>query len=149
MIGGGGRKILGLAGREADVVSINYNNRAGVIGAEGFASARAEETDKKVEWIKAGAGGRFQDIELEIGAYMVAVTDNQQAVAGEFAKFLGCSVEELLAHPNALIGSVDYICDTLVERRERFGISYVTPLEIEGNNISEGFAPVVARLAGK
>ena len=54
----------------------------------------------------------------------------------------------LFRSPNALIGSVDYICDTLIERRERFGISYVTPLEIEGNNISKGFAPVVARLAG-
>jgi probable F420-dependent oxidoreductase len=149
MIGGGAPKILGLAGREADVVSFNYNNRAGVIGPEGFASATAEETDKKIQWVKDGAGGRFDDIELETGLYMISVTDHQQATAEEFAKFLGCPVDALLAHPNALIGSVDYCCDTLMERRDRFGISYITPLEIEGNNISQGFAPVVARLAGK
>lgn len=37
MIGGGSRKVLTLAGREADIVSLNFNNRAGVIGPDGRA----------------------------------------------------------------------------------------------------------------
>ena len=47
-------------------------------------------------------------------------------------------------HPNALIGSVEEICDRLLARRERYGISYVT---VSGSN-AEAFAPVVARLSG-
>jgi hypothetical protein len=43
-----------------------------------------------------------------------------------------------------LAGTVDELCDTLVERRERWGLSYVSvaPQAIDT------FAPVVARLAG-
>jgi hypothetical protein len=43
-----------------------------------------------------------------------------------------------------MIGSVDQIVETLQERRERYGISYIT---VFGD--IDAFAPVVARLAGK
>jgi hypothetical protein len=56
----------------------------------------------------------------------------------------GLSADEMRAHPNALIGSVEEICDTLLARRERYGFSYVT---VSDRNL-EPFAPVVARLAG-
>ena len=46
--------------------------------------------------------------------------------------------------PIALIGTVDQITERLVERRERFGFSYVVIHETE----MEAFAPVVAALAG-
>jgi hypothetical protein len=48
-------------------------------------------------------------------------------------------------HPHALIGDVDRICDTLVARREEYGISYITV----GESNIDAFAPVVARLSGK
>ena len=35
MVGGGSPKVLRLAGAEADIVSFNFNNRAGVIGPDG------------------------------------------------------------------------------------------------------------------
>jgi len=149
LIGGGGRRILTMAGREADIVSLNYNNRSGVIGQDGFASSNADETRKKIEWIRHGAGERFGSLEIEIGGYMTAVTDRQRAAAGEFAGVLGCTVDDVLANPHAFIGSVDYICETLLERRERYGVNYVTFLQDGDNNVCESFAPVVARLAGK
>ena len=43
-----------------------------------------------------------------------------------------------------LAGTVDGICETLVERRERWGVSNV----VFGNDNFEMMAPVVARLAG-
>ena len=46
--------------------------------------------------------------------------------------------------PHALVGTVDQICDQLVERRERWGISYLGLSEDQ----LEPFAPVIARLAG-
>jgi probable F420-dependent oxidoreductase len=144
MIGGGGPKVLSLAGREADIVSLNFDNSAGVLGAEGFQSGSADETAKKIGWVKDAAGPRFDDIELEIGAYMTMVTDQAEAMAGGMGGAMGFSVEEMLAHPHALIGSVDAICEELERRRDLYGISYVSVPD----SALEPFAPVVARLSG-
>ena len=59
MIGGGSRKILEFAGAEADIVSLNFNNRAGMLGPDGMSSGLAGATAKKIDWIRSGAGYRF------------------------------------------------------------------------------------------
>ena len=51
---------------------------------------------------------------------------------------------EALGSGGVLAGSVDEVCDTLVARREEWGVSYV----VFGDDNYEEFAPVVARLAG-
>lgn len=53
-------------------------------------------------------------------------------------------IEDLLASPHILAGPVSHIVETLQERRERFGISYICVM----NPFLETFAPVVAQLAG-
>jgi probable F420-dependent oxidoreductase len=143
-IGGGREKILTLAGRLADIVSLNFDNSAGKLGASSVASSGADETAQKLEWVRAGAGDRFDEIELEIGAYFVAVNDDPGPSITAMAQRFGVSEEALGAHPHALIGTVESICDVLQERRERFGLSYVT---VAQRNMEE-FAPVVTRLAG-
>ena len=148
MIGGGSKRILSIAGREADIVSLNFNNRAGVLGPDGMLSGLAEQTAKKVAWIRDAAGDRFSALELEIGAYLTVVTDQQEATAATIADPFGMAVEDLLAGPHNLIGSVDYICEELQRRREVYGISYITVLDDGENNMVEQFAPVVAKLAG-
>ena len=47
-------------------------------------------------------------------------------------------------HPNVLIGPDDAVVETLQERRESFGVNYVTVQQSQ----AERFAPVVARLTG-
>ena len=100
--------------------------------------------NERVGWVREGAGDRFASIELEVGGYFLSVTDNASATAEKFGAGFGLSAEEMLEHPNALIGTVDAICDRLVERRERYGISYV----MVSTRSIDVFAPVVARLAG-
>ena len=68
--------------------------------------------------------------------------------AAAIGDMLGMSAADILSHPHCLIGSVDFICDELQRRRERYGISYVAVLDDGENNMVETFAPVVARLAG-
>ena len=148
MIGGGSRKILRFAGQEADIVSLNFNNRAGMLGPDGMASGLANATAQKVDWIREGAGDRFDDIELEIGAYNTIVTDHPEPTAAAIGDMLGMSAQDILSHPHCLIGSVDFICEALQQRREQYGISYVAELDDGENNMLETFAPVVARLAG-
>jgi probable F420-dependent oxidoreductase len=145
MIGGGGERVLSLAGRQADIVSFNFNNRSGMIGPDGVQSSTAERTAQKVEWVRKAAGERFAELELEIGAYFTAVGDHAQAMATGMAGVFGLEVEAMQEHPHALFGTVDSICDTLLQRRGLYGISYVTVNDI---NMQE-FAPVVAKLAGK
>jgi probable F420-dependent oxidoreductase len=144
MIGGGAQRILGIAGREADIVSLNFNNSSGKIGPAGVGSSTAELTAQKVGWIRNGAGERFDDIEIEIGAYFTVVTDERDATLAKMAPMFALEPEQLDEHPHALIGSVDTICDQLVERRERYGISYIT----FGGSVVEAVAPIVERLAG-
>ena len=148
MIGGGSRKILRFAGQEADIVSLNFNNRAGMLGPDGMASGLAAATARKIDWVREGAGDRFDQIELEIGAYNTIITDHPEPTAAAIGEALGMRAEDILSHPHCLIGSVDFICDELLRRREEYGISYVAVLDDGENNMVEAFAPVVARLTG-
>jgi probable F420-dependent oxidoreductase len=144
MIGGGSKRVLGIAGREADIVSLNFDNSSGKVGAESVGSSTAELTDQKIQWIKDGAGDRFSEIELEIAAYFTVVTDDM-ATVDKMAAMFGLPRDEFAQHPHALIGSVESICDQLIERRERYGISYVT----FGASVLEAVAPIVERLSGR
>jgi probable F420-dependent oxidoreductase len=144
MIGGGGRRILTLAGERADIVSVNFNNRGGMLGPDSVATSTSAETHRKLDWIRQGAGDRFADIELEIGAYFVAVGDTG-GVVERLTQQLRLPAEELQVFPHALIGSVAEICDELERRREEFGFSYITV----GDSVAEQFAPVVEKLTGR
>jgi probable F420-dependent oxidoreductase len=143
-IGGGAPRILRLAGAKASVVSINFNNRSGVIGADSVASSGHEETERKVGWVREGAGKRFGQVELEFAAYFLAVegggTTEEQLTAQT-----GLAGEALRTFPHALVGSADAICEELERRREVYGFSYVTI----GDRAIDAFAPVVERLTGR
>ena len=144
-IGGGGRKLLELAARAADIVCFSYDNRAGVPGGTDPTSSTAAATTQKLGWVHDAAAGRAEQPELEIGAYSVTVTDDDPRDAAEaMSARVGLAPDEILRHPHTLIGTVDAICDTIVERRETYGFSYWTVLE---RNV-DAFAQVVARLAG-
>jgi probable F420-dependent oxidoreductase len=144
MIGGGGRRILQLAGERADIVSVNFNNRSGGITPDSVLMSTAAETHRKIEWVRTGAGARFAELELEIAAYFVAV-DGAGGAVERLTRDLQLPPEELQTFPHALVGSVGEICDELLRRREEFGFSYITV----GDSVLEAFAPVVEKLAGQ
>jgi probable F420-dependent oxidoreductase len=144
VIGGGAPKVLRLAGREADIVGINPNLRKGAITDDAVKSAVAEETRKKIGWVKEGAGDRFDDIELQIRYFLAAITDDASGFAGAVASGFGMTAEDALESGVALVGTVDEVCDTLEQRRQEWDVSYV----VLGDDTFEAFAPVVARLAG-
>jgi hypothetical protein len=82
--------------------------------------------------------------EIEIAAYFTVVTPDAEKTATGFGQMFGLSADDMLDHPNVLIGTIDEMVDRLIERRERYGISYVTV----NDSTMEVFAPVVERLAG-
>jgi probable F420-dependent oxidoreductase len=144
LIGGGAQKILGLAGREASVIGINPNLRVGAITADAARSAAAAETARKIEWIKAGAGARFDEIELQIRYFVHAITDDRESFAKAVAGAVDMTPEEVLGSGTALIGTIPEMIDALQQRREEWGVTNV----VVGSDFYEQFAPVVAQLAG-
>jgi probable F420-dependent oxidoreductase len=144
LVGGGGRRILSLAGREADIVSVNFDLRSGSIGTQVGATATADATAEKVGWVREAAGNRFDRIELSYTLYMTMITDDRDAVAAGLGTGFGLTGEQVLAMPNFAIGTVGQIADEFERRRDELGLSYV----IVGGECHEAMAPVVERLAG-
>lgn len=144
IVGGGGKRVLSIAARHADIVGINPNLASGAIGAEVVADAMADRVDEKVGWVREAAGDRFDDLELNVLSFLSTVTDDPAGLAGGVAEMFGASAEEVLATPSVVVGTVAGICDTLIERRDRWGFSYYV-FQAES---AAAMAPVVAALAG-
>lgn len=144
LIGGGGQRVLGIAGREADIVGVNPNLAAGVIGPEVIASTAAAYYDQRIDWVRQGAGPRFDQIELQCLTFAVQVVPNRSEALEQLAGALARTPAEVAESPAALVGTVEEIVDQLQERRARWGFSYVVVHQPE----MEAFAPVVAALAG-
>jgi probable F420-dependent oxidoreductase len=144
LLGGGGRRMLRLAAREADIVNVNFDLREGRVNRDLVRTGLAEATDEKLGWIKDAAGDRLDRIELSVTIFLANITDDRESVAAVMAAGFGAEPKDVLAMPHFLIGTVDEVVEDLQRRRERYGISYVmVPGEAD-----EAFAPVVARLAG-
>ncbi len=144
LVGGGARQILTVAGREADIVGINFDLRTGAIGPEVGASGTAAATVAKLGWIRDAAGSRFDELELSVRVYVAVVTDQRAEVAAGLAAGFGLTAEEILGTPHFLVGTTDQIVEDLVRRRDELGLSYV----VFSGGALDDMAPVVARLAG-
>ena len=144
LIGGGGKRVLSIAAREADIVGINPNLRAGEIGLEAAQDSLREQTDRKVQWIRDAAGARIDDIEIQMRFFITRVTPDRMKLAEALAPSFGVSPAEALESGAALVGTEDEIAEQLHRRREQWGLSYVV---VGDENVDE-FAPIVAKLAG-
>jgi probable F420-dependent oxidoreductase len=137
MLGGRQRRMLRLAAREADIVGLSLlDPRApGLPPPPSFA--------QKVAWVREAAGDRFDDLELHVNASLVQVTDHpSEAEIERIAARTGQTRSQVLASPGSLVGSVDTIEETLLARREEFGVSYYV---VQGRAM-DAFARVVARM---
>ena len=145
LIGGGGKRVLSIAAREADIVGINATMSAGVVGQHTFSTMTAEVVDEKVAIVREAAGARFNDIEMNVRAFLVSITDDAKQAASGIASMLGVEQQMVEESPFALVGPTSKLIEDLLERRERWGFSYV----IVGADDVDSFAPVVAALNGK
>ncbi len=144
IVGGGGRRVLTIAGRCADIVSINVDLRAGTGGVETAPNASPQSTLEKVAWVKEAAGERFEDIELNCLIGFALITDDRQKILDAMAPTFGVDASDAVHVPVVLIGTIEQMVDELQWRRQEYGISYFS---IEAD-CWDTMAPVVARLAG-
>ena len=147
-MGGASKRVLSLAGREADIVGLG----AKFVGPAAFAfdlrSTLPAANHEKIEWIRAAAGERFEQLEFSTTVFKAVITASnaqRDAVSQRMAEQFRVSPEDILNSMNVLVGSSAQIIDKLQEQRALFGISCIEILEGD----MESFAPVVAALAGK
>ncbi len=152
LIGGGGPRVLRLAGRHADIVGINPQLHEGRVTAETARDLRPERVREKVRWVReaAEAAGRDPDaLELTTLSFAVAVTDEPRPVRELLASRTGMTPEEIADCPLFLTGSGAELRERLEKRREETGINYIV---IQGGDPGalERFAEeVAAPLSGR
>jgi probable F420-dependent oxidoreductase len=114
-IGGGGRRMLSYAGREADIVGLapRVIEVNGVPAPEPVSMTLAG-AEEKIGWVRDAAGDRFDSIELNVypsGGPLV-ITDNAIPLARERADTIQrltgveLTVDEVLESPHVFIGSL-------------------------------------------
>lgn len=144
LIGGGGKRVLSLAAREADIIGINPKIASGAVDTDAAQNGAPERTDEKIAWVKEAAGDRYADLELNMLVFAVVVTDDKQGVAEMMAPMFGLDPALVHDYPLAWIGTEDEIVELLQARRDRWDVSYLV-VQAEA---MEAAAPIVARLAG-
>jgi probable F420-dependent oxidoreductase len=138
MIGGRQKRMLSLAAREADIVSISLLDQRGPGLPEPPSFAQ------KVDWVRQAAGARFNHLELHVNASLVEVGEVPSSAVAQMAARRGMTPEQVLESPATLVGSVDAIVEQLLARREQYGVTYYV---IQGRAMN-AFAPVIVRLHG-
>jgi probable F420-dependent oxidoreductase len=150
-LGGGGKRLLTLAAREAQLVGLAPRIVQGDRPRVDAWSLTAAATEEKISWIRQAAGDRFGA--LEINTYATGgptvVTDHPRAEArlraDRIREQTGVELteEEVLDSPHIFIGSVKDLTRKFVELRERFGISSFLIDDLDA------LAPLVEELAGR
>ncbi len=142
-IGAGGKQMLTIAAREADIIGLAIKVKADGSGPDPRDIAITLE--KKIAWVKEEAGERFDDIEFNIQTWAVVITDDRKQAATQMAKQFPLPVEMLLNIPYLLIGSENEIISQIEHYREQLGITYFSVFERH----LEEFAPIISKLSGK
>lgn len=145
LMGGGGKRFLTYAAQQADIVGINATLTAGAVGPDAISTMTAAAVDDKVDIVREASGDRISDIEMNIRAFLVNITDDAQGAIERLSKGMGVEASMIAETPFALMGPPSKLIEDLQARRERWGFSYV----IVGAEDVESFAPVVAALSGK
>jgi alkanesulfonate monooxygenase SsuD/methylene tetrahydromethanopterin reductase-like flavin-dependent oxidoreductase (luciferase family) len=148
MIGGGGRRTLTLAAREADIVGLAPRT----LGAQRTDpnSITLAATAEKIQWVREAAGDRFGHLTFDVypSGWPVVVTDDPRAEAEKVVAHLAgrtavdLTVDDVLASPHLFIGTVESLVEKVVMLRETLGISSFMVGEVDE------LAAVVERLRG-
>jgi probable F420-dependent oxidoreductase len=144
LVGAGGRRLLSIAAREADIIALTASTATGTMSPEMFRGASSETFAEKVRVVREAAGKRFEDLELAAWYFVVNITPDRAEGVKRLAEMFATTGDEILDSQSALVGTEDEIADDLRQRRDILGISYVIVME----GVIDAFAPIVAKLEG-
>ena len=148
LVGGGGKRILSIAGREADIVGLAPRQ----LGSQRVdpRSITWAATEEKIGWARAAAGDRAGKLTFNVypSGRALTVTDDARGTArtvvAELRERSGIELteDEVLASPHLWIGSIDGLVEKARALREELGITSMMLGDVDE------LAPVVERLAG-
>jgi probable F420-dependent oxidoreductase len=147
LLGGGKPRMLRLAGRYADIVSLLTTSVSSGVLEDDPTERLASSVEEKLEWIRQGAGDRFSEIELNLIPSLI-FTEDREAEAERLIENRGwgeITAKDVLAMPSVFIGTQEQIINTMRERRDRFGFSYYVVSDTQ----IDVAAPIVRELSGK
>jgi probable F420-dependent oxidoreductase len=142
LIGGHGKRVVGIAARHADIFQFTglTHGEGGQPAAGGFVIEAVRERSR---WLAEAARNRLGDIECSALVQSTRIGPTTDDDLNAMAERFQLSTELIDETPFVLIGSVEQIVDKLERLRSDVGISHFVVRE------AEGFAPVVAALAGR
>ncbi len=150
LVGGGGRRVLGLAARHADAVGFTGLGRTLADGQRHDpAGFRADQVDEDVAAVRLTAGDRLAatELELQVLVQAVVVSDDPAGQAAEIARtrLPSLSAEDVLATPYLMVGTTDGLVERLLAQRDRWGFSHYT---VRADALGQ-IEPIIAALAGR
>ena len=149
-VGGGGRRMLELAGRIADIAGVYANLGRGTLAVHPVLDMSSERLTEKVRFVRdaaSSAGRSPDDVELELSLLLCRVVRSRREALEVFeraATLWGVPRQAIEESPAVLVGTIGQCMELLVERRERYGFSYIH-VGSDFENTSE----MVARLADR
>ncbi len=144
MLGGGGPRMLRFAAREAQIVS--FVPQFSLSGRPMMRHATESALAERVAQVRAAAGSRFDELELNVFVGDAGVVGGPQPISSSLGALLKSAGPAVAGgSPYLLYGTIDQLRDGMLRRRERIGVSsYGIPARV-----MESFAPLVASLAGR
>jgi len=143
IIAGGGARLLRFAAQHADIIGINPSTKGK--GRPTAQDALPERIDEKVALVRAEAGERFDTLELNAWLSVAEISEDTSTTVDALTGRFGAARDDVLASPIVLVGSASEVVERLLQRRERWGYSYIV---VQGS-AARAFAPVVASLRGQ
>ena len=142
LIGGHGKRVVGIAARHADIFQFTglTHGEGGQPAAGGFA---IEDVRQRSRWLEEAAGDRLAQIEKSALVQLVDIGPDADDQIAATAERFEIATDQVADTPFVLIGSVEQVVDKLERLRDNVGISHYVIRD------AEGFAPVVAALAGR
>lgn len=143
-LGGGHERMLTLAGRHADIVGLLTTSVASGRMEDDPAERLPAAVERKLGWVRAGAGARFGEIELSLIPTVVVTDDREAATRDLIARrgWAGVAPEDVRAMPGVLVGDLGQIAAAMRQRRDRYGFTYY----VFSDTQAEELAPLVRLL---
>lgn len=142
LIGGHGRRVVGLAARHADIYQFTglEHGPDGSTSPSGFGM---DDVRARSRWIHADAGDRYGEIELSVLVQRSDVGDDAHVAAAAAAERFDDDRTLVDETPFLMFGSVGQVVEKLERLRDEIDVSHVVVRD------ASGFSPVVAELAGR
>jgi probable F420-dependent oxidoreductase len=132
VIGGGGRRMLGLAGRYADVAGIHSQLRAGIAYDAGVIEDMSpSRMRQKIDWVRAAASAAGRDpdgldyLSITWTCRVVDSPGERDAALREVCDRYGVDVAVGRTSIGLLVGTVEQCIEQLQERQALLGLNYV------------------------